>query len=75
MAKKGLMIADVKKMKAEMEADILKMVKAFEKDTGIRVSYINFDRDYPEDKYPEVVEEKNYPLKNVSINMDLDIIY
>lgn len=75
MADKKLTIADVKKMKVDLEAEILKMIKAFEKDTGVKVTYLNVKRDYPDEKYPDVVETKNYPIKDIELNVDLDLVY
>jgi hypothetical protein len=75
MAKGSMTIAEVKKAKADLELEILKMVKAFEKDSGTKVNYLNFKRDYPEEEYPEPIQTKDYPIKDVEISLDLDLVY
>lgn len=75
MAKNSMTILEVKKAKADLEAGMLKMIKAFEKDTGTKVTYFSINRDYPTDKYPEPVKQENYPIKDVEVSLDLDLVY
>jgi len=76
MAKKSMTIDEVKKAKIKVESDVLKLIKDFEKDTGVRISYINIDRDYGEDaKVSEPSRGKPGAVKNVDMNMDLDLAF
>jgi len=77
MAKKSATIEDVKKAKIGLEKQILELSKAFEKDYGVKVSYIHFDRERGEDKLntPEIAQKKPGPIVNVDVNMDLDLVY
>lgn len=72
MAKKSLTIKEVKDKKSQLEVDILKMVKDFEKECGLTISYISTRRKN-EDNVPSVSEEG--PITNVEISMDLDLVY
>ena len=72
MSKKNLTIKDVKDKKSKLEIDILKMVKDFEKECGIKVSYINTHRK-SEDAVPSITEEG--PITDIEVSMDLDLIY
>ena len=74
MAKKSLTINEVKKLKTKLESDILKLVKTFEKDTGVKASYINFERTNEDYDAPVKMEERG-PIKDVSISMELDLLY
>lgn len=73
---KNMTIQKVKERKAEMEEKILELVKAFEQDTGVFASHINFVREHNSSDIlePEKVE-KNRSVKEVEVNMDLDLIY
>ena len=76
MADKNITIKDVKDKKAKLELDILKLIQNFEKECGVYTSYINVERKRNRDTYPEEVSPtKKGPVKNVEINMDLDLIY
>ena len=76
MAKKSVTIEDVKKAKIELEKQILTLVKAFESDYGVRVSYLHFDRKRDEDIKAETpTSRKPGPIVNVDVNMDLDLVY
>jgi len=75
--KKSATIEDVKKAKIAVESDILKQVVAFEKDYGVRLSYIsiqreNDNRDTCAPSRPDA-PKYNKPM-SVDISMDLDII-
>jgi len=76
MAKNSMTIDEVKKAKIKVESDVLKMIKEFEKDTGTRISYISIDRDYGENEAVSVPSRgKPGPVKNVDMNMDLDLAF
>ena len=44
MAKKDLKISELKKLKKKLDGDIFKLINDFEKETGIKVDYIDFER-------------------------------
>ena len=44
MAKKDLKISELKKRKEKLDKDIFNLIKAFEKETGIKIDYIDFER-------------------------------
>jgi len=73
---KNMTIQKVKERKAKMEEEILALVKSFETDTGVFASHINFVREHNSSDImePERVE-KNRNIKEVEVNMDLDLIY
>jgi hypothetical protein len=73
---KNMTIQKVKERKARMEEEILEMVQAFEKDTGVFASHINFVREHESSDIlePEKTEKKR-SVKSVEVNMDLDLIY
>lgn len=49
MAKKDLKISELKKLKKKLDGDIFKLIKDFEKETGIKVDYINFERKWSDE--------------------------
>jgi len=75
----AITVDDVKKNKITLESTILKLVQNFEKDNGIYVSFINFDRKRKEDKgeesQPVEYHKGRSPIKKITVNMDLDLIY
>ena len=76
MAKKSPTIEEVKKAKIKLESEILNIVQAFESDYGVRISYIDMQRKYEgEDSPIPVSNAKPGKLKNVTANMELDLIY
>ena len=66
-------IDDVKKAKVKFEKDLLKMVQDFEKEYGIRFGYFNLQRRTDEDEIEPISEQG--PVKNVEVNMELDLAY
>jgi hypothetical protein len=76
MAKKSMTIEEVKKAKIALEKEIMDKMKSFEEGTGVYVGYINVQREREEKEYlePEMPSKKG-PIKNVEVNMDLDLIY
>jgi hypothetical protein len=79
MASRNITIEDVKKKKIELESSILKLIQGFEKECGVYCSHIHFDRQMDEKNSLEAIEpvgpSKRGPIKNVDVNMDLDLIY
>lgn len=74
MPKRGLTVEDVKKAKIQLEKDILGMVTSFEKDNGVRISYISLARERDDDM-PVAKESRPGPVVNVDASMELDLIY
>uniref|UniRef100_A0A6M3J9X8 Uncharacterized protein n=1 Tax=viral metagenome TaxID=1070528 RepID=A0A6M3J9X8_9ZZZZ len=74
MAKKSMTIDEVKKRKIQLEKDVLKLLQEFETETGVRTGYINFDRGETDD-VPVPTRGNTGKLRNVDINMELDLIY
>jgi len=73
---KSLTIKEVKENKVKMELEILKLMQNFESDNGVFVGYINVKRKRRETDYAEPEKpEKKGPIKNIEVNMDLDLIY
>jgi hypothetical protein len=72
---KKLTIEDVKKKKIELEGAILKLVQGFEKECGVRASYISMDRKRDNETAPEPVAERSGPVENVEVRMELDLVY
>lgn len=74
-----LTIAQVKEKKLELEAAILDLVREFEEETGVRLSYMDFQRENLNRKSSAPVElEDPYepgPIINVDARMNLDLIY
>jgi hypothetical protein len=80
VAKKSMTIEQVKKAKVQLELDILKLMKSFETDTGVRTGYINIQRK-SDHFYEEAVpvetkkgKKKDRTLKNIEVSMDIDVI-
>lgn len=71
---KKLTIEDVKKKKIQLEKDILKTIQDFEKECGVKISYISLNRS---SESTEAVPEprREGPIKNVNASMELDLIY
>ena len=74
MPKKGLTVEEVKKAKIQLEKDILEAVTDFEKDNGVRISYISLARERDEDM-PEAKRSEPGPVINVDASMELDLVY
>lgn len=74
MPTKELTIKEVKEKKIEVEQEILNTIKSFEEESGVRISYVNINRKSYKDT-AEVVEERRGPIQNVTLNMELDLIY
>ena len=77
MKGKNVTIEDVKKNKIKLESDIMKLAQDFEKENGVFVSYLNFNRKRNNDNEvaPASYDKEKGPIKNEEINMDLDLIY
>ena len=76
---KALTIDEVKKKKIDLESGILKLVQAYEKETGAFVSYINFERKKTvkeDDRLAKTImaePEKRGPVENVNVEMRFDL--
>lgn len=74
-----LTIAQVKEKKLELEAAILDLVREFEEETGVRLSYMDFQRENLNRKSSAPVElvdpYEPGPIINVDARMNLDLIY
>jgi len=69
-------IKEVKKNKMKLEEEILDLIQKFESENGVYAGYINIQREHRDSDVPEPERpEKRGPVKNVEINMDLDLIY
>lgn len=77
MAQGSLTIKEVKERKIALETDIMKMVQAFEEETGCRITYLELNRAHPDGgRVAEpAYEYENRPITNVNANMNLDIVY
>lgn len=74
MAKKSKTIEEVKKAKIDIEKQVLKIIQDFEKENGVRLSYISIDRERDDREELKPLSEQG-PVKNIDINMELDLIY
>jgi len=72
MPKKNLTIEEVKKAKIQLEKDILKLVKDFESDNGVRITYVSLDRKGDTETPAEL---ERGPIVDVNANMELDLVY
>lgn len=79
MAAKTLTIEEVKKKKIALESAILKLVQAYETETGSFVDYIGFQRKTTKstsDKLAEVPmhkAERRGPVENINVSMRFDL--
>lgn len=73
--KKNATINDVKKAKIALESDVLAKLLAFEKDYGVRLTYISIQRENDDKTLAARPDAPRYSKPtSVDINMDLDII-
>lgn len=75
---KSLTLKEVKKMKADLEIELVGMLKSFEDDTGLKVTYFDVKRKRKkgETDSPVSVEAGPIgPIKDVNVNVDLDLFY
>lgn len=76
---KALTIDEVKKKKIDLESQILKLVQAYEKETGSYVSYISFERKptkSAEDRLAKTCmpePERRGPVENINVEMRFDL--
>jgi hypothetical protein len=68
-------IDEVKKAKISLEKVILKALQDFEKEYGVRIDYINVQREREDEDIPEARTSRSGPIKNIEANMELDLIY
>ena len=71
MAKKSLTLDEIKEKKIDLESTILDMVTDFEEETGVKLSYIHFDRPRLDEDRPIPVDEERGPITNVDISMQI----
>lgn len=69
-------IKEVKKKKIEFEESMISLIKAFEKETGVKVRYFNIERENDnQDEVPVTKEDDRGKVINVSTEIDiLDVI-
>jgi len=68
-------IDEVKKAKIKAESDVLKIIKDFEKANGVKIGYIDVQRDCGEDApIAEPSRGKPGAVKNINMNMELDLL-
>lgn len=75
MAKNITTIEDAKKNKIKLESTILDLIKDFEKENGIYISYLSIERKYEDDDMPDPPSRRIGKLLNVEASMELDLIY
>jgi hypothetical protein len=73
--KKKITIEDVKKRKIQLESDILELLQGFEKETGVRASYMTIERKGDHEKIAEPTVERSGPINNVDVSMELNLLY
>ena len=49
MAKKDLTVEELKAKKKELDKRIYDLIKAFEKETGVKIDYIDFERTWDDE--------------------------
>lgn len=71
-----LTIKQVKEKKIVLEEAITKLLKDFEKDTGVRTGYMNIERkrDKNAKDIPEPVNSTKRDIVTVEVNMEIDLI-
>jgi hypothetical protein len=77
-ASKFKTIEDVKKAKITLESSIMAILKSFEDDTKLKVSYINVQRKGPIEKTkiaPELYEPYKGPITNISVEVNFDLLF
>jgi hypothetical protein len=79
VAKKSITIDEVKQRLVGMESQLTKDLQAFEKETGVRINYINVKRKRPKMKkgqdYPSYDEERRQPILTTKFEPELDLVY
>ena len=71
MAKKDLKISELKKRKEKLDKDIFNLIKAFEKETEIRIDYIDFERRWEDN---QVVPTTRAQITGVSTTFDSSLL-
>ena len=79
MAKKTLTIEDVKEKRTALESGVMKLIEEFEKDTGLKCTYMDIQRKRSKDKngfdMSEEVRPDRGPVENVNINIDFEELF
>ena len=74
--KKSPTIEEVKKAKINLESEILEKIKAFEGTYGVKIRYVDIQREYEgEDSPIPVSRPKDKGVKNVAADMDMELLY
>lgn len=71
-------LEDVKKKKVDLELAVLELMKTFEKDTKLKVTYINTQRKRPKEKSKGMEMEYNPnkgPLTDVNVEVNFDLLF
>ena len=71
MVKKDLKISELKKRKEKLDNDIFNLIKAFEKETGIKIDYIDFERRWEDN---QVVPATRAQITGVSTTFDRSLL-
>ena len=71
MAQKDLKISELKKRKEKLDKEIFNLIKAFEKETGINIDYIDFKRRWEDN---QVVPETRAQITGVSTTFDRSLL-
>ena len=71
-------VKQVKEAKVDLELKVLDLLKSFEKETELKISYINTARKQPKGKatksnMPEPFEPYKGPLTDVTIVVSMDV--
>ncbi len=73
MANSSLTIEQVKDLKSTLDETIFDLVREFEEETGVRVSYLSLEREEDRIPYSDTEYEK-LPLRGVKSNTNIDIL-
>jgi hypothetical protein len=72
-------IDEVKQKLIGMESDLADKLRAFEKETSVRINYINIQRKRPKTKkgqeFPSYDEERRQPILTTKFEPELDLVY
>ena len=68
-----LTIKEVKAKRTEFEGAIIKLIKSFEKETGVKVNYFNIERKNDSDREVSVMKEEDRGAV-VNVNAQVEIL-
>ncbi|MGW8178303.1 MAG: hypothetical protein ACWGQW_05995 [bacterium] len=79
MAKKSMTIEEVKESRIALESAIIDLISTFEKDTGLKCTYMDIQRKRPKDKNGYEMEEpigpSRGPVENVNVAIDFEELF